>query len=55
MGGRGREGGSRAKPDNQLVYNIYIYIYIYIYICVPFSIMETDGILSAGTILIAYF
>ena len=25
MGGRGREGGSRAKPGNQLVY-IYIYI-----------------------------
>ena len=29
MGGRGGEGGSRAKPGNQLVY-IYIYIYIYI-------------------------
>ena len=31
MGGRAREGGSRAKPGNQLVY-IYIYIYIYTYI-----------------------
>ena len=27
MGGKGREGGARAKPGNQLVLHIYIYMH----------------------------